>query len=266
MEINIKDYVGSIMANAPSEMEEFEKLPLAEKIQSICDDENALIDEEGYARIPCDKCKGKGYFYEPDEKWWKRVECECMSSRRALNYVERLGLLKDVQKCNFDTYVPYDEPTARMKETAQNFRKGWLYLGGQSGSGKTHLAYSIFGRLVRQHKAPRWMAWIKESQELKMMIGEDEDEYNKEVERLMKCEILFIDDFFNIVPTQADIRLARTIIDNRYSNDLMTVFTSELTLADLNDYDDAIAGRIAEKATVFQIQGNNHNYRMRGYL
>ena len=155
-------------------------------------------------------------------------------------------------------------PITKMKETAQSYKDGWLYLGGQSGSGKTHLAYSIFGKLVHRQKAPVWMRWIQDSQELKMMIGEDE--YDKELMRLSTTEILFVDDFFNIVPTQADIRLARTIIDNRYSNDLSTIITSELKLAELNEYDDAIAGRIAEKATVFQIDGKNHNYRMRGYL
>ena len=266
MEVNVKSYVEGIMQNAPPEMAEFEKLSKEEKIRIICEDENAIVNEEENARIPCDKCHGKGYYYIPDTDWWKRVECGCMKARRALRYVEGLGLLKDVQRCNFDTYVPYDEPTTKMKEAAQNFREGWLYLGGQSGSGKTHLAYSIFGKMVKKQKAPQWMQWIQESQELKMMIGEDEDGYNKEVSRLMNAEILFIDDFFNIEPTQADIRLARTIIDNRYSNDLMTIITSELTLAELNDYDDAIAGRIAEKATVFQISGNNHNYRMRNYL
>lgn len=266
---SVKSAVSDIMRDAPSEMEELKELYRQDKEKAILDviaSSNAEVSEEGMEELPCDKCHGKGFIdvYDPERVWWKQEECECMKSRRALRFVKSLGLLKDVQKCNFDSYIPYDEPTTEMKKTAMNYKDGWLYLGGQSGAGKTHLAYSVFGRLVKRHKAPRWMRWIEDSQDIKMLIG-DEEEFYRAVEPLAKAEILFIDDFFNITPTPADIRLARTIIDNRYSNDLQTIITSELTLAELDEIDDAIAGRIAEKATVFQISGNNHNYRMRNF-
>lgn len=264
MGVTISSVLGDIMQNAPQEALEFSKLPRAEQIRIICEEENSIINQEEYDRIPCDKCKGKGYYYTEGETMWIREECSCVASRMALNYVESLGLLKDVKKCNFDSYVPYDEPTKQMKKVAMNYQDGWLYLAGQSGSGKTHLAYSIFGKMVKRHKAPKWFRWIQDSQEIKR-VASDEVEYDRLTKPLMTCSMLFIDDFFNVRPTDADIRLARVILDYRYTNNLPTVITSELMLSELNELDDAIAGRIAEMGTVFQIRGTGHNYRMRKY-
>lgn len=214
--------------------------------------------------LPCEICHGKGHIdiYDP-ERMWRQVECKCMKSRRALRYVKSLGLLDDVKKYNFDTFKAYDDPTKRMKAAAVEYAKhpGWLYLGGQSGSGKTHLAYAVFGSLVKQRRAPFWMRWIQDSQELKQIIGETE--YDMQIAKLQKADVLIIDDFFNLPPTDADIRLARIIIDDRYANRRPTLITSELMIGEVEAYDDAIAGRIAEMGEVFQIAGKDHNYRMR---
>ena len=239
-----------------------------EAVLDIVESMNAETDEEGMAEIPCDICHGKGFItvYDEARDWHKQVPCKCMRSRRALRYVESQGLLPDVKRCTFATYEPYDGPTREMKEAAQRFvmeMKG-LILCGQSGSGKSHLAYAIFGELVKRQLAPVWMGWIQESQDLKMMIGEDD--YEKRVKKLQTADVLIIDDLFNLKPTEADIRLARILIDYRYTNKLPTVVTTELTLGEINDYDDAIAGRLAEMCSVYQIGGKNHNYRMRNYL
>ena len=259
-----------VNTNAPPDAEDFQKRIEEDKKRAILEtieEVNAEVDEEGMAELPCDICHGKGHIdiYDP-ERMWRQVECTCMKARRALRYVVSLGLLEDVKKCSFDTYVPYDEATERMKAAAMEYvsKRNWLYLGGQSGSGKSHLAYAIFGALVKKMYAPVWMRWIQESQELKQIIGEPE--YEQRVSKLQKADILIIDDFFNLPPTDADIRLARIIIDDRYTNNRPTVITTELALGEVEVYDDAIAGRIAEMATLFQIAGKDHNYRMRNVI
>lgn len=272
---SIKSFVGNIVNDAPLEIREgWANLLASDRAAAIMDlvnEYNAEVDEEGMEELPCPICHGKGRIEVFDaEKIDRRQEaCRCMKPRRALRYVKGLGLLKDVQKCSFDSFVPYDDITEDMKQLALDFihdwEGKWLFLGGQSGAGKTHLAYACLGQMVKEYHAPRWMRWIQDSQKIKRLVT-DEDEYDREVIPLQQCEILIIDDLFNKPPTEADIQLARTIIDDRYCNDRCTIITSECLLGQINKYDDAIAGRIAEKSMVFQVRGDKHNYRMRDYL
>ena len=269
---SIQNTMRNIMQDAPSEMDAFAELIKTNRVEAIKDiveAYNSETDEEGMKELPCDLCHGKGRIeiFNEEKQDREQIECKCMKARRALRFVTNLGLLKDVQKCSFESYEPYDDATRDMKQAAldysNNFEDRWLFLGGQSGAGKTHLAYSIFGKMVKRSIAPVWMRWIQDSQDLKMMIGEDD--YDREVKRLQTASVLIIDDFFNLTPTEADIRLARVIIDHRYTNKLPTIITTELTLGEIDNYDDAIAGRIAEMSVVYQIGGKNHNYRMRNF-
>lgn len=268
------EMVGDILGNAPPEAiegmrktEELFSISKEQAIMEVIEAMNNEVDEEGMGEIPCDICHGKGFVTVYDEeRMHRQIPCKCMRSRRALRFVESQGLLADVKRCTFNSYEPYDTATKEMKEAAQRFitEMSGLLLCGQSGSGKSHLAYAVFGELVKRQYAPCWMRWIQESQDLKMMIGEDD--YDRRVMKLQTSDVLIIDDLFNLKPTDADIRLARIIIDHRYTNKLPTVVTTELSLGEINDFDDAIAGRLAEMCIVYQIGGKNHNYRMRGYL
>ena len=264
------DLLAGIMKYAPPEIEEYSKLPKEEQLRILVNECNAEVDEEGMKAVPCETCHGKGIIYSEDGNWWHTKECSCMKSRRALSYVDRLGLTELVKASTFDKFVVDSDFTKALKEKVISYAKEstgeWLYLGGQSGCGKTHLAMAIFGRLIHQHKAPRVMLWIQDSQRIKSLVT-DEEEYNREVFPLQNAEVLIIDDFFNTVPTQADIKLARTIIDNRYINNLPTIITSELMIPELYEYDDALAGRIVEKCGAYCIQiatDEKKNHRMRG--
>ena len=98
---------------------------------------------------------------------------------------------------------------------------------------------------------------------------------------LKKAEVLYIDDLFKggrdmdgnyKPPTPADINAAFEIINYRYNSpDLITIISSERILAELNDIDEAIAGRIAEKSKpngycINLKRDAEKNWRMKGML
>lgn len=274
---SIQSIMGQIMESAPAEIEAFAKLPKAEQLRILIEENNAEVDEEGYEKIPCDICHGKGKVYSlsDDGQWWQTSPCKCAKSRKALDYVERMGLTELLKASTFDKFVTDNDFTAKIKGLVEDYVKTftmrpsnneWLYIGGQSGCGKTHLAMAVFGKLIHLHKAPRVMLWIQDSQRIKALVT-DEQEYSREVHPLQTAEYLVIDDFFNTVPTVADIKLARTILDYRYVNSLPTIITSELLIGELYAYDDALASRIVEKCGKHCIQIGQDiekNYRMRG--
>jgi len=267
---SIQSIMGQIMESAPPEIEEYKSLPREEQLRILIKEYNEEVDEEGMAKVPCDICHGKGEVMTLTDTgdWWKTVPCKCAKSRRALEYVERMGLTELLKRSTFDKYIANDEVTTLLKNKATEYLRAsngeWLYLGGQSGCGKTHLAMAVFGRLIHMRKAPKIMLWIQDSQRIKTLVT-DEEEYNREVTPLMKADYLVIDDFFNTKPTEADIKLARNIIDYRYVNNLPTIITSELLMEELYGYDDALAGRIVEKCGDFCVQiakDIRRNYRM----
>ena len=86
--------------------------------------------------------------------------------------------------------------------------------------------------------------------------------------------MLYIDDLFKtgkdkydavVKPSVADINYAFEIINYRYNNPkLLTIISSELSEEELLDIDEAIGGRIYERAKTFTIAKNrDRNYRIR---
>ena len=103
----------------------------------------------------------------------------------------------------------------------------------------------------------------------------NEPEYEEKLDFYKNVDVLYIDDLFKTGrsssevkqrPTQADINLAFEILNARYIRKKITIISSECTISDLIDIDEAIAGRIKQKCGEFCININpdrNKNYRLK---
>lgn len=244
--------------------------------------EGNLHLEDGYQ---CDKCKNKGYIaryeYAEEVGYWAVVEyeCECMKVRKAIRRMNRSGLRNVLGKYRFDTYraaEPWQQIVKRKAEAyaqaqlADASADDWFFIGGASGAGKTHLCSAICRELLSGGMEVRYMLWRDESARLKACINEPE--YQKAIQELKTVKVLYIDDFFKCgygrdgaqKPTAADLNLAFEILNYRYNDPaLRTILSSELTLDELFDIDEAIAGRIVERALNYKIilTGTDKNYR-----
>lgn len=106
-----------------------------------------------------------------------------------------------------------------LKEKALKFCEdddAWLYIGGQSGCGKTHLCTAAAVKMIKQGCDVILMQWRDESVRLKGMINEP-DEYAEAINQLKQVDVLYIDDLFvgsrydgngHGMPSEADIKLA----------------------------------------------------------
>jgi DNA replication protein DnaC len=151
--------------------------------------------------------------------------------------------------------------------------EGWFFLGGQSGAGKTHLCTAICREFLLAGKRVRYMLWRDDVVKIKGAVT-DSEEYSKMIEQFKTVDVLYIDDLFKTgkaadnsiqKPTGADINVAFEIINYRYNNPaLLTIISSELTEDELIDIDEAIGGRIYERAKAFTIgKSRERNYRIR---
>lgn len=243
----------------------------AKFLQGQADRENA---EEGNLKgMDCRKCKNRGHIsiVKDGELMWQM--CDCMKVRKSLERIEKSGLKTAIEELRFDNFITPEKWQENMLNTAkayvENGEKKWLFFGGNSGSGKSHLCTAVCGELLKRGKAVRYMMWRDEGTKLKSIVN-DSAEYSRMIDELKKVEVLYIDDFLKVQrgqqPTPADINLAFEILNYRYANKLQTIISSEKTLDDILSLDDAVGGRIYELAKGFGMSlayDKSKNFRLR---
>lgn len=184
-------------------------------------------------------------------------ECDCMTKRRSLKRIEESGMAGLLQKCTIDSFETEAEWQKDIKGAADRFLKcsdgRWFYIGGQVGCGKTHICTAIVGEMMNAGMSARYMLWRDDVVRLKACVNDES--YGDEMERLKRANVLYIDDFFKTrsgdKPTQGDLNIAFELLNHRYSNQIPTIISSERTINEILEIDEAVGSRIYERARGF---------------
>lgn len=138
----------------------------------------------------------------------------------------------------------------------------WLYLAGQSGSGKTHLACAAGINLIHCGKTVKMFSWQELMREVKSFEYENfEDAKN--------VEVLILDDLYKGNPTEEEKKRTFELIDYRKSKRLQTIITTERDNREMNELDSALIGRIVEACSgywAFIPKSSEVNHRMKDFL
>lgn len=230
----------------------------------------------------CEKCNDKGvFYYRSDEGEIKSRECECMETRRkvkrSIRLINNSGLKDTIRLKTFDNFEVNNDFQRGMKSLGQDFLKSdlkhWLFIGGQVGAGKTHICTAVVGELLLNcNKETRYLQWREDVPKLKAKVNADE--YQDLIGQYKSTEVLYIDDLFKTDTdrstkiTTGDINIAFEILNWRYQNrDLITIISSQLTVAEIVQIDEAIGSRIFERSEGFRksiSRDISKNYRLRG--
>ena len=253
---------------------EFERLrhaDLGDVMRMRMDDYNrSRGDLDAAYGYDCPLCLNRGYTCKLEERmggiWDKYYECSCMDIRRNILRLRRSGLERAVKEMTFEAFRT-DEPWQqamldRAKRYLQDgFPQGrWFYAGGQPGCGKTHICTAIAGELLKTRPL-LYMPWAQESKALKALVT-DAEAYAARIGRLEEVDVLYIDDFLKGVDSDADIRLAYEILNFRYNDTgLRTILSSETDLKTLLKRDEALGGRVYERARGYVLQAPAKNMR-----
>ncbi len=262
---------------------EEERLEAArKKCEMLCEGENNkeghLHEYDGYS---CALCKNKGYSLKPqmylNDYQEVQVTCRCMKTRKTIRALNRSGLADVVHDYTFDKYIITDGWQQTVFDKAQAYlndaENHWFFFGGTTGSGKTHICTAIAVSLLKCDLEVKYMLWRDEASRLKALVNDER--YEGIVREYKTVDVLYIDDLFKTGrsegqkiqrPTQADINLAFEILNVRASQKKITIISSESTLTDLIDIDEALAGRIKQKCGEYYINiapDRSKNYRLR---
>lgn len=106
--------------------------------------------------------------------------------------------------------------------------------------------------------------WREMAPKLKALVNEREL-YEAKMDKFKEADVLYIDDFFKGNITAADINLAFELLNSRYnSRSKITIISTERTVEDLIEIDEALGSRIYERSKGFYIQTPPHtNWRLR---
>lgn len=232
-----------------------------------------------YDGYNCDKCKNKGTIIlaKQYDGIWQDVQrdCSCMRIRKSIRNLKRSGLenvVKDYTLDKFKVDKPFQE---LMLTTAKRYLSSgegkWLAFLGASGSGKTMLCSAVAVELLRRGKELKYMLWKDDSRKIK----NDNFDGGNLIEYYKNVEVLYIDDLFKTgksnsefqKPTAGDINLAFEIINSRVVSKKVTIISSENTIDELFEIDEATAGRIRQMCGAdFCLtinKGEEKNYRKR---
>jgi DNA replication protein DnaC len=240
--------------------------------QRAIDNYNATVGDLEY--YDCPKCLNRGDFMKLVEGHQTLYFCDCMAIRRSNKLLLESGMAQQIEEKTFENYV-CDEPWQKyLKDKCRSFvdsPTNCLFLGGQSGSGKTHLCTAVCGRLVKQGKSLRYVLWRDIATKLQANIFNDE-KYTTIADDLKNVEVLYIDDMFKLISTKSEsglkeLEIAFKIVNDRELSNKITIISTECTVESLAKLDEAIAGRIVKMATpdyVLQVgKDPKRNFRLK---
>ena len=235
---------------------------------------NSMENEPGLYHCP--KCKNRRNFAKIRDGSICIYDCDCVKILKFIRAMEASGLQDTYERFSFATFRPEEPWQESMLRMAKDFceasdTQGWLFFGGQCGSGKTHLATAVCYELLHQGKGVCCLRWVEEINNYPAQRYTEQ--WAKRLEEIKQAEVLFIDDVFRPIsdrngsdlPSAMEQRLLQEILDYRYTNRGITVFTCERSLSNILEINEGIGSRIKErcKGYVLNIKADpKRNYRL----
>lgn len=211
-------------------------------------------------------------------------QCRCIKESLSEKQWREFGL-DPTQVKEFKDFVDNNKPIlVKAKTLAHNYAfsfekikdipdNNWIALMGQPGAGKTHLITAIGAKLISKNIKVIYMPYTLAIMELKGN-AKDFDKYNKLYKRYVEAPVLIIDDLFKDKVkngeligdiTEVDNRHIYPLLNERYTRNLPTVISTELTPIMLQQLDQALCGRVLEKCkfNCVVFTGEDLNYRLK---
>ena len=227
----------------------------------------------------CAECKNRGYFGVKYQGAYAEKDCKCIKIRQIIKQVKLSGLGDVFNKCTFDSFDCKQQWQGLVKDKALEFLKSkanCFYIGGTTGSGKSHICTAIVDSFLKQGKNIKYMQWLDALDELNNLRFRQVEKYEAILNEIRNVDVLYIDDFLKgdnaVKPSSTDIRFAYRVINSRYvvsrsasQKRYITVISSEWPLSQINSFDGATGGRISELALkdfVLRIDGADKNQRI----
>ena len=221
----------------------------------------------------CIACRNRGYFaiinYAGD---FALRPCTCNKIREQMQNAKNSGFGDMLERYTFEGYEAKEDWQKYVKKGAMLYTQQkelpWMYIGGMSGAGKSHICTAAATKILQQGKVVKYVLWRDVFHKMES-YRYDEEKYNELLKELSEVEVLILDDFLKGMDKQKQgsaLEIAYDLVNRRYNNRKATIFSSEIQLGELEALDRAIYGRIKERCGKFSLNiknDENRNFRKR---
>ena len=165
------------------------------RLQMIENAVGNMHENDGY---DCELCKNKGLRFRIRGEEIVSRQCECIKTRKSLYLLKESGIKNNVNEKNLDNFNAIEPWQKGMRDKARQYidekTNKWFFIGGQSGSGKTHICTAICMELIKKGNSLIYMKWADATRELK--DSANDFHYEQIVQKYKDIDVLYIDDFF----------------------------------------------------------------------
>ena len=232
----------------------------------------------------CELCNDTKYIEKVDlNGYLYLVRCSCQTTRKIAYNLKESGLMEDFKRMTLDNFKTdkvyrkfmYDksiEFLTQLDETTEDhYKKSWLIVSGQVGSGKTHICTGVSAQCIMLGKSFQYVRYVSDMPKLAKDLNNFNVDTKKRAEDKLKeikeADVLYIDDFLKVDLDKLTFNLIWEIIDSRYYNpNLITIISTEKYYSELKRIDAAFASRLYERTQQqrFYIEvgrNDDRNYR-----
>lgn len=253
-------YVNSMIEDAKNGVVNDYK-ELKNKMQNLLNEMKISSIEPQYF---CSKCNDTGFI---DGKF-----CQCFIeiANEILKTESGFAKLEDFESSNFDLFddkITTQKIYTKMKQWCNsNFNKTLIYISGGTGAGKTHLVKCMANELIKNnHLVCLTTSFAINQDFIKSYTTKDLEKKQSLLSKYLQSEILIIDDLGTEIrqPFITNNYLYQ-ILNERKVKKLPTLITSNLKIADLQDYyDERISSRIIDKSSSICLNLEQQDLRLK---
>ena len=200
----------------------------------------------------CKDCFGTGTKVDPVKG---ATPCPCLRGDRARKLIVAARIPRRYEKCSFANFISepgtsQDEALLQAHKLAREYPavdRGLIFMG-PAGVGKTHLAVSIIRDLTDKGFASIFC-------EFGSLLKEIQDSYNpisksselKVLAPVFQADVLVLDELGATVPTDWVRDTMYQIINRRYNDNKLTIFTTNYLDKKYKEKDQVLEDRISTK-------------------
>ena len=182
----------------------------------------------------CPECQGTGWVLEEPSSGTIAKRCKCYQEKQVQNLLDQANIPRRYRSCAFSSFEIHDESHRHAIKIAKKFMENFpeqdigLLFQGPCGVGKTHLAVAIINELIQKKNVPCYFCDFRE------LIRNIQSTYTPNshltesniLEPVFQKDVLVLDELGAKRTTAWVEETVFYIINNRYNNKKLTVFTS----------------------------------------
>lgn len=182
----------------------------------------------------CEMCDGTGWRAVEEGGVRRVVRCQCWREHASRQRLADANIPKRYQHCTLDNFLAYNESLERGVGAARSLASSFpavgrgLFLEGQPGVGKTHIAVAALKQVIAAtgarglfYETPDLLKVIRSTYDPAIQMTELEV-----LRPVMTADLLVLDDIGAERPSEWVAETMNLIVNTRYSERRTTIFTS----------------------------------------